>query len=220
MFRFNHILAYLIIFYLLCTCSYASSEAAFDSAEFILPEGYTILDGTWIAGKTDDAFLLIGSKEDNSLKLAVATQIKQQTYQVVATSKPLLPYDDYVSGASHIADPWQTETPYFWWGAGKITTEKEIYIVIEMNESHSWYVSHGFIADSDGNTIYSFDYADNESVFISGETPYPIIRWRTNVSLLLEGFDITTVEALCMNALEVKEEVFENYPCFMELRIE
>ncbi len=219
MFLFNNVLTFFIIFHLLCTSSYASSETAFESAEFILPEGYSILDGTWIAGKTDDAFLFIGSKEDNSLKLAVATKTKQQTYQVVAISKPLLLYDDYVSGASYMADPWQTGAPYFWWGATEIKTEKGIYIIIKMNESHDWYVSYGFVADSDGNTIYSFEYTDNNSLSISGETAFPIIRWRTNVSLQLEGFDITAVEAICMDSLEVKE-VLETYPCFMELRIE
>lgn len=217
--RIQRILIVSITLPLLCASFCGLSETAFQSAEFILPEGYSIFDSTWISGETENVFLLIGSKNENLMKLAVASRTEQQTYRLVACSKPILYYEDYVSDASYMEDPWLTGNPYFWWGATETKTKKEIYIIIEMNESHEWYVSYGFVADSNGNTIYSFAHTDNNSISVSGETPFPVIRWRTNGLLLLEDFDINAVETMCLDALSIKE-VLQDDPCFIEFRIE
>ena len=58
-----------------------------------LDEDTAIYAGTWVADSEEQAFLLLGNEK--VMWLAVATQMEDGTYQLIAQSKPVLSYEKY-----------------------------------------------------------------------------------------------------------------------------
>ena len=216
--RINQVMVVLALFSVLMS-AYATEEGDIASCFIHLPAGYEGIDGTWIGGNTEYAFLLLGCKEENALRLAVVNQVEERQYKIIELSKPILSYDEFVSGAHWMQDPWDESKPYFWWGASDVQTNVDIYLCIEQKNDQEWYVAYGFIADQGGNIKYSFSLEDDKSITITQDTVYPSIRWKTDVSFRLDDFDIAAVEAVCMDAIAFLEKLRE-HPCFMEYRIE
>ena len=56
-------------------------------------ENTAIYAGTWVADSEKQAFLLLGNEK--VMWLAVATQMEDGAYQLIAQSKPVLSYEKY-----------------------------------------------------------------------------------------------------------------------------
>ena len=69
-----------------------------------LDEDTAIYAGTWVADSEEQAFLLLGNEK--VLWLAVATQMEDGAYQLIAQSKPVLSYETYCSGSVEMRDTW------------------------------------------------------------------------------------------------------------------
>ena len=76
-----------------------------------LDEKIAIYAGTWVAGSEEQAFLLLGNEK--VMWLAVATQMEDGTYQLIAQSKPVLSYETYCSGSVEMMDRCDDGRPYF-----------------------------------------------------------------------------------------------------------
>ena len=81
-----------------------------------LDENTAIYAGTWVADSEEQAFLLLGNEK--VLWLAVATQMEDGAYQLIAQSKPVLSYETYCSGRVVMMDKWDDGRPYFWYYIG------------------------------------------------------------------------------------------------------
>ena len=85
-----------------------------------LDENTAIYAGTWVADSEEQAFLLLGNEK--VMWLAVATQMEDGTYQLIAQSKPVLSYETYCSGSVEMMDKWDDGRPYFWYSIGHYIT--------------------------------------------------------------------------------------------------
>ncbi len=186
--------------------------------DFDLPEGYSILDAAWIGNAKNQVLLLLGSPEENAVKLAAADLAADGAYQLAACSGALLPYQNFDPLAGIMMDKWKNGRPYYWWGANSIPTDREIYLSLRTNEEGAWYVSFGHIADEDGIVQCAFWQEDPGSLTVRGETAYPQIRWRTEASLL-QDFNLNAVEEVCRGALDFVQVIQQNSEC-LEYRIE
>ncbi len=186
---------------------------------FALPEGHEILDTAWIGGTKEQVLLLLGSPMEDAVKLAVADLVADGSYRLAAVSGTLLPYKGFEPQSGIMMDKWDNRRPYYWWGAGGPPTEREIYLSLAMNEEGAWYVAFGHIADADGTLLYAFWQEEPGSLTVHGETLFPQIRWRTEVSLLLEGFDLAAAEDVCRDAMAFTEVIQRESEC-LEYRIE
>lgn len=74
-----------------------------------LDENTAIYAGTWVAGSEEQAFLLLGNEK--VMWLAVATQMEDGTYQLIAQSKPVLSYEKYCLGRVEMMDKWDDGRP-------------------------------------------------------------------------------------------------------------
>ena len=74
-----------------------------------LDEGTAIYAGTWVADSEEQAFLLLGNEK--VMWLAVATQMEDGTYQLIAQSKPVLSYEKYCLGRVEMMDKWDDGRP-------------------------------------------------------------------------------------------------------------
>ncbi len=187
--------------------------------DFDLPEGYLILDAAWIGDAKNQALLLLGSPDEDAVKLAAADLAADGVYQLAACSGALLPYRNFDPLAGIMMDKWENGRPYYWWGASSIPTDREIYISLRTNETGAWYVSFGHIADEDGDVRCAFWQEEPGSLTVRGETAFPQIRWRTEVSLLLQDFDLNEVEEVCCDALDFVQVIQQDSEC-LEYRIE
>jgi len=214
-----------------CTSTVRGSSGYADSVHELDPNHDAILaskpvinvaDSLLQQGDKDYSDLTFENPDSSSASAAQQTAgrgNKVEEDKIIELSKPILSYDEFVSGAHWMQDPWDESKPYFWWGASDVQTNVDIYLCIEQKNDQEWYVAYGFIADQGGNIKYSFSLEDDKSITITQDTVYPSIRWKTDVSFRLDDFDTAAVEAVCMDAIAFLEKLRE-HPCFMEYRIE
>lgn len=187
--------------------------------DFHLPEGYSLLDAAWIGEMKNQALLLLGSPEEDAVKLAVADLSADGAYRLAACSGAILPCHNFDPLAGIMMDKWSNGQPYYWWGASSIPTDREIYLSLRTNETGVWYVCSGHIADENGVVQCAFWQEDTDSLMVHGETAYPQIRWRTEVSLLLQDFDLNAIEEVCRDALDFAKVIQQDSEC-LEYRLE
>ncbi|MBQ8555593.1 MAG: hypothetical protein IJ438_06945 [Clostridia bacterium] len=199
----------LLLSLLLCIVPGANAEPVAAEIEVALPAGYSIFDGLWIAGTQENVFLLLGSEEENAMKLAVASQKAEELYRIDALSSKILDYDMHASEAGHMSDHWTDGHPYFWWGAGERKTDEEIYLQIEQDADLGWMVSYGFVKTDEVN--YHFGYEEPGVLGICGETISPLILWPTNLTMTLEGFDLAEAERVSLEALAYLDVFKQNH---------
>ncbi len=96
-----------------------------------LDENTAIYAGTWVADSEEQAFLLLGNEK--VMWLAVATQMEDGAYQLIAQSKPVLSYEKYCLGSVEMMDKWDDGRPYFWylWVCQTYWTEKKEMAFLE-----------------------------------------------------------------------------------------
>ena len=96
-----------------------------------LDEDTAIYAGTWVADSEEQAFLLLGNEK--VMWLAVATQMEDGAYQLIAQSKPVLSYEKYCLGSVEMMDKWDDGRPYFWylWVCQTYWTEKKEMAFLE-----------------------------------------------------------------------------------------
>ena len=173
-----------------------------------LDEDTAIYAGTWVADSEEQAFLLLGN--ENVMWLAVATQMEDGAYQLIAQSKPVLSYETYCSGRVVMMDKWDDGRPYFWYYIGNYIN----YYLLALDAGDgTWIVHSGYIDAHGGYTDvceedihFNFYISDREDYMFVYETAFPQIEWPIGDNLNLEGFDITIIQRECEDALEYLDE--------------
>ena len=173
-----------------------------------LDENTAIYAGTWVAGSEEQAFLLLGNEK--VMWLAVATQMEDGAYQLIAQSKPVLSYETYCSGRVVMMDKWDDGRPYFWYYIGNYIN---YYLLASDAGDGTWIVHSGYIDAHGGYTDvceedihFNFYISDREDYMFVYETAFPQIEWPIGDNLNLEGFDITIIQRECEDALEYLDE--------------
>ena len=173
-----------------------------------LDEDTAIYAGTWVADSEEQAFLLLGNEK--VMWLAVATQMEDGAYQLIAQSKPVLSYETYCSGRVVMMDKWDDGRPYFWYYIGNYIN----YYLLALDAGDgTWIVHSGYIDAHGGYTDvceedihFNFYISDREDYMFVYETAFPQIEWPIGDNLNLEGFDITIIQRECEDALEYLDE--------------
>ena len=173
-----------------------------------LDENTAIYAGTWVAGSEEQAFLLLGNEK--VMWLAVATQMEDGAYQLIAQSKPVLSYEKYCLGSVEMMDKWDDGRPYFWYYVGNYIN---YYLLASDAGDGTWIVHSGYIDAHGGYTDvceedidFNFYISDSEDYMLVYETAFPQIEWPIGDNLNLEGFDITIIQRECEDALEYLDE--------------
>lgn len=173
-----------------------------------LDEDTAIYAGTWVADSEEQAFLLLGNEK--VLWLAVATQMEDGAYQLIAQSKPVLSYETYCLGKVVMLDKWDDGRPYFWYYIGNYIN---YYLLASDAGDGTWIVHSGYIDAHGGYTDvceedihFNFYISDREDYMFVYETAFPQIEWPIGDNLNLEGFDITIIQRECEDALEYLDE--------------
>ena len=173
-----------------------------------LDEDTAIYAGTWVADSEEQAFLLLGNEK--VMWLAVATQMEDGAYQLIAQSKPVLSYEKYCLGNVEMRDKWDDGVPYFWYSIGNYIN---YYLLASDAGDGTWIIHSGYI-DAHGGYIdaceedidFNFYISDSEDYMLVYETAFPQIEWPIGDNLNLEGFDITIIQRECEDALEYLDE--------------
>ena len=193
----------LILVVLLCMSSaMITANATYNFADDFnvsIAPGYAIYKGIWIANSQENAFLLLGSEEENVMKVAVASQSDDGQYQIVALSEGIITYDEYRDDLVQLLDHWDDGHPYFWYENREY---KDVYIVVEESDD-GWEVSSGYIAYYENDSKFSFYTTETPNeIVVYGTTPSPQIYWPLEASVLsLDQFDINIIESACIEAL-------------------
>lgn len=108
-----------------------------DDMKISLAPGYSIFQGAWIAKSRDNAFLLLGSENENAMKVAIASQSSDEQYEIVALSEKIITYEEYCIGAVELLDTWDDGRPYFWYVARGY---KDVYIRVQEGGENDWKV--------------------------------------------------------------------------------
>ena len=180
-----------------------------------LDEDTAIYAGTWVADSEEQAFLLLGNEK--VLWLAVATQMEDGAYQLIAQSKPVLSYETYCSGSVEMTDRWDNGSPYFRYS---LAHEINLYLSASVAGDGTWIV-HGGNVDFYEENIDFNSYASScedsgayreasipygEDYMLVYETAFPQIEWPIGDNLKLEGFDLSIIQIECLAALEYLKE--------------
>jgi len=210
--RLTKLFAFLLVL-ILSFHSVIAAEAAepFSKDALSIPsldEDTAIYAGTWVADSEEQAFLLLGN--ENVMWLAVATQMEDGAYQLIAQSKPVLSYETYCSGRVVMMDKWDDGRPYFWYYIGNYIN---YYLLASDAGDGTWIVHSGYIDAHGGYTDvceedidFNFYISDSEDYMLVYETAFPQIEWPIGDNLNLEGFDITIIQRECEDALEYLDE--------------
>ena len=173
-----------------------------------LDEDTAIYAGTWVADSEEQAFLLLGN--ENVMWLAVATQMEDGAYQLIAQSKPVLSYETYCSGSVEMTDRWDNGSPYFRYS---LAHEINLYLSASVAGDGTWIVHSGYIDAHGGYTDvceedidFNFYISDSEDYMLVYETAFPQIEWPIGDNLKLEGFDLSIIQKECLAALEYLKE--------------
>ena len=199
-----------------------------------LDEDTAIYAGTWVADSEEQAFLLLGNEK--VMWLAVATQMEDGTYQLIAQSKPVLSYETYCSGSVEMMDRCDDGVPYFWYSIGNYIN---YYLLVSDAGDGTWIVRGGYI-DAYGGYIDACEedihfnfyasscedstaYRENPTAYREASEPYgddhilvyetclPQIEWPIGDNLKLEDFDITIIQRECEDALEYLDAFKETH---------
>lgn len=210
--RLTKLFAFLLVL-ILSFHSVIAAEAAepFSKDALSIPsldEDTAIYAGTWVADSEEQAFLLLGNEK--VLWLAVATQMEDGAYQLIAQSKPVLSYETYCSGRVVMMDKWDDGRPYFWYYIGNYIN---YYLLASDAGDGTWIVHSGYIDAHGGYTDvceedidFNFYISDSEDYMLVYETAFPQIEWPIGDNLNLEGFNITIIQRECEDALEYLDE--------------
>ena len=210
--RLTKLFAFLLVL-ILSFHSVIAAEAAepFSKDALSIPsldEDTAIYAGTWVADSEEQAFLLLGNEK--VLWLAVATQMEDGAYQLIAQSKPVLSYETYCSGRVVMMDRWDNGSPYFRYS---LAHEINLYLSASVAGDGTWIVHSGYIDAHGGYTDvceedidFNFYISDSEDYMLVYETAFPQIEWPIGDNLNLEGFDITIIQRECEDALEYLDE--------------
>ena len=215
--RLTKLFAFLLVL-ILSFHSVIAAEAAepFSKDALSIPsldEDTAIYAGTWVADSEEQAFLLLGN--ENVMWLAVATQMEDGAYQLIAQSKPVLSYETYCSGRVVMMDKWDDGRPYFWYYIGNYIN---YYLLASDAGDGTWIVHSGYIDAHGGYTDvceedidFNFYISDSEDYMLVYETAFPQIEWPIGDNLNLEGFDITIIQRECEDALEYLDAFKETH---------
>ena len=210
--RLTKLFAFLLVL-ILSFHSVIAAEAAepFSKDALSIPsldEDTAIYAGTWVADSEEQAFLLLGNEK--VLWLAVATQMEDGAYQLIAQSKPVLSYETYCSGSVEMTDRWDNGSPYFRYS---LAHEINLYLSASVAGDGTWIVHGGNVDFHGGYTDvceedidFNFYISDSEDYMLVYETAFPQIEWPIGDNLNLEGFDITIIQRECEDALEYLDE--------------
>lgn len=192
-----------------------------------LDENTAIYAGTWVADSEKQAFLLLGNEK--VMWLAVATQMEDGAYQLIAQSKPVLSYEKYCLGNVEMMDKWDDGRPYFWYYVGNYIN----YYLLASDAGDGTWIVHGGYIDAYGGYIDACEedihfnfYAssrEDSGAYRAASVPYgddymlvyetclPQIEWPIGDNLKLEGFDITIIQRECEDALEYLDAFKETH---------
>ena len=210
--RLTKLFAFLLVL-ILSFHSVIAAEAAepFSKDALSIPsldEDTAIYAGTWVADSEEQAFLLLGNEK--VMWLAVATQMEDGAYQLIAQSKPVLSYETYCSGRVVMMDKWDDGRPYFWYYIGNYIN---YYLLASDAGDGTWIVHSGYIDAHGGYTDvceedihFNFYISDREDYMFVYETAFPQIEWPIGDNLKLEGFDLSIIQKECLAALEYLKE--------------
>ena len=203
------ILTIAILIGMSATATANATPFSVDDMKISLAPGYSIFQGTWIAKSRDNAFLLLGSENENVMKVAIASQSSDEQYEIIALSEKIITYEEYCIGAVQLLDKWDDGCPYFWYVAKGY---KDVYISVQEDEENDWIVFSGYTEYYEDDTKYCYYYTtDNPNEIIVYDTVSPQISWPLEISLSLDRFDIVAVENACTLALQYLNDFQKNH---------
>ena len=89
------ILTIVIFLGMSATVTANATQFSVDDMKISLAPGYSICQGIWIANSRDHAFLLLGSENENVMKVAIASQSSDEQYEMIALSEEIITYEEY-----------------------------------------------------------------------------------------------------------------------------
>lgn len=176
-----------------------ATQFSVDDMKISLAPGYAIFQGIWIANSRDNAFLLLGSENENVMKVAIASRSNDEQYEIIALSEEIITYEEYGIGAVQLLDTWNDGHPYFWYEAKNY---KDVYISVEENEKNVWKVKCGYMTYYEKDITYSYYTTDHPNEINVYGTLFPQICWLVEKDLFLEHFDIVATENACTVAMQ------------------
>ena len=181
-----------------------TDASVFDTNEIsVVQTDIKILDGTWIAGATEEALAAVESLTDHEVHLCILRKEETGCYTVVSMSLGILPLEDYESNPHQLLDHMNDGHPYF-----DITTDTQwLYIEVTKGNEEEWLISSFLVEDNaSGERITCDCNLDTLSAWVY-DIAYPRINWPfLKEELLLDHFDISSFTSRCERALAYLEE--------------
>ncbi|MEA5016372.1 MAG: hypothetical protein VB099_17595 [Candidatus Limiplasma sp.] len=202
------ILTIAILIGMSATATANATPFSVDDMKISLAPGYSIFRGTWIAKSRDSAFLLLGSENENVMKVAIASQSSGKQYEITALSEKIITYEEYCIGAIQLLDKWDDGCPYFWYVAKGY---KDVYISVKADDEDDWKVKYAYITYYKEDIEFSYYTTDTPNEIIVYDTISPQICWPVEISLSLDHFDIVAVENACTLALQYLNDFQKNH---------
>ena len=203
------ILTVVIFLVMSATVTANATQFSVDDMKISLAPGYAIFQGIWIANSRDNAFLLLGSENENVMKVAIASQSGVEQYEIIALSEDIITYEEYCIGAVQLLDTWNDGHPYFWYEAKDY---KDVYISVEENEENVWEVKYGYVTYYEKDITYSYYTTDDPNEIHVYRTLFPQICWPVENGLFLDHFDIVATENACIIALQYLDVFRKTHP--------
>lgn len=174
-----------------------------------LDENTAIYAGTWVADSEEQAFLLLGNEK--VMWLAVATQMEDGAYQLIAQSKPVLSYEKYCLGSVEMMDKWDDGRPYFWYCVGNYIN---YYLLASDAGDGTPFVRSLFVGHTQGsNAVTStggfLPHMKGQYLYLDGWFKIQQVTDANNtiVSGMVASSGNTSTPVVTMNEIELSGEV-------------
>ena len=179
--------------------------SVFDTNEIsVVQTDIKILDGTWIAGATEEALAAVESLTDHEVHLCILRKEETGCYTVVSMSLGILSPEIYENSTHQLLDHLADGHPYF-----DITTdERWLYIQMEKSDAEEWYVSAFSVKSIEAEEGLNGECnLDTLSVWVYSMAR-PRINWPfLREEMMLDHFDISSFAIECERALLYLKEI-------------
>lgn len=203
----RHILPVLAFLVLLTGAAIAENDTPI---VYPLPEGHVLLDYLPIFNtQPEETLLLLGCKNENAVKLAVTRRMDTGSYLLTTLSGLIFSLDSFVPEQSYMQS--DRYSLYLWYGVRNGEPVDEVFLSMDNGDETGLQIRSGYVSRRDSNVKYSFAQMEPGLLCISGELPYPELEWPTGLSLSLNGFDLSSLEAECLLALDCLRELTVQY---------
>ena len=203
----RHILLALTLLALLTEAVLAETDTPI---VYPLPEGHVLLDYIPIFDtQPEETLLLLGCKHENAVKLAVTRRIDTGSYLLTTLSGPIFALDSFVPEQAYMQS--DMYSLYLWYGVRNGEPVDEVFLSMDNGDGTTLQIRNGYVSRRDSPVKYSFAMNEPGLLFISGELPCPELEWPTDISMSLNDFTLSSLEAECLLALDCLKDLTAQY---------